>query len=166
MCRSSRLGRCASLRTPGERQNGEPKAGDYNAPQRRGPRDLQIGPFDPADVRLGSFAAAARPRGELRSPVLQVQSSGAFTRWSARNRRRWRGSRCYCPSPRHPIGHDRDNCQDDRVFRYCLGRPARRSRTFRNAFVNRSIFLSSLTLPFSSFSSMLTGELASLLLYL
>ena len=46
MCRSSRLGRCASLRIPGERQNGEPKAGNYNAPQRRGPRDLQIGPSE------------------------------------------------------------------------------------------------------------------------
>ena len=46
MCRSSRLGRCASLRIPGERQNGEPKAGDYNAPQRRGPRDFRIGAFE------------------------------------------------------------------------------------------------------------------------
>ena len=27
----------------------------------------------PADVRQGSFAAAARPRGEPRSPILQVR---------------------------------------------------------------------------------------------
>ena len=46
MCRFSRLGRCASERPPGERQNGEAKAGEYNAPQRRGPRDLQVGPFE------------------------------------------------------------------------------------------------------------------------
>ena len=34
LCRPSRLGRCASQRPPGERQKGEAKAGDYNAPQR------------------------------------------------------------------------------------------------------------------------------------
>jgi hypothetical protein len=98
-------------------------------------------------------------------PRSAVQSSEPLRGWSASNRRRWRGRRCDCPSRRHPIGHDCGNRQNDRVFRHCLGRPARRSRTFRNAFVNRSIFstlLSFLTPLFSSFSSMLIGELASI----
>jgi hypothetical protein len=44
LCRPSRLGRCASQRPPGERQKGEAKAGDYNAPQRCG-RRIRVGPF-------------------------------------------------------------------------------------------------------------------------
>jgi hypothetical protein len=85
-----------SQQPPGERQNGEAKAGDHNAnaPQRRG-RRIQFGPFG-AIQRM--FV-----RGHLRLPLplLRVGQSGID---AVRER------------TDIAVDHDRDGRQDERVF--------------------------------------------------
>ena len=91
MPRFSTTGQCASQRPPGERQNGEAKAGDHNAPQCCG-RRIQVGPFGPSSgCSLGVICRCRSPRGGPRSAVLPplLPSPGSYPRTTRVRSRHW-----------------------------------------------------------------------------
>ena len=60
--------------------------------------NIQVGPFEAIQRMFvrGHLPLPLDLAESLEAPVLQVQSSGAFTRSSARNRCRWQASLGYC----------------------------------------------------------------------